>query len=252
MFNHIAADYDRWYETPLGRVVDRLEKNLFIRMADLRPGERVLDAGCGTGRMCRLLADLGVSVVGVDVSEAMLDEARRRTGDHPDIDLVVADMHTLPFPSGSFDLVYAFTSLEFTSLPETVLRELWRVVRLRGRLVVAVLNAHSSWARHRRLSADTESVFAHARFYNPWELKAMLRRVTDEERIQWSSTVFIPPTSGSTLINMAHGIDFLGRLLFKPFGALIVMRVNKIKVRQPLVIEKKLPHLLSKRGTVVE
>lgn len=252
MFDRIAADYDRWYETPLGRAVDRLETDLFLRTADPRPGERVLDAGCGTGRLCRLLADRGLSVVGVDASAAMLDEARRKTGTRADIDLVAADMHSLPFPSRSFDLVYAFTSLEFTAAPETVLRELWRLVRPRGRLVVAALNAHGFWARHRRRTADPESVTARARLYHSGELIALLRRVTGGERVIWGSTVFIPPVSGSALIRLAPGIDVLGRLFFKSFGALIIMRVDKTRVRRPVKVKQNLPQILRSRETVVE
>ncbi|RJX16785.1 MAG: methyltransferase domain-containing protein [Desulforudis sp.] len=138
LFDHLATDYDLWYETPLGRAVDRLEKDLFTRIAEPKPGERVLDAGCGTGRLCQELAERGLTVLGVDISEKMLDEARRKTAGHSRVDLVLADINRIPFPSRTFDLVVAFTSLEFSLHPEAVLRELWRLVRPKGRLVIAV------------------------------------------------------------------------------------------------------------------
>lgn len=254
LFDHHAAGYDRWYETPLGRVVDRLETELFMRMADPRPGERALDAGCGTGRLCGRLAQRGLAVVGVDVSAAMLETARRWTANQPGVDLVRADMQSLPFPSGGFDLVCAFTALEFVTVPETALRELWRQVRPRGRLVVAALNAYGAWARHRRRAAARGGggLTAQARFFHPWELKAMLQKATGEERVQWASTVFIPPRSGAALIGLSPAVDRLGRLFLRPFGALLVMRVDKIRARRPVKVKQSLPQILPQRETVVE
>jgi SAM-dependent methyltransferase len=69
----------------------------------LPPGGRVLDAGCGTGRVAIRLAELGYACVGVDVDEPMLAEARRAA---PDLDWVRADLATLDL-GGDFDVVVA-------------------------------------------------------------------------------------------------------------------------------------------------
>ena len=68
----------------------------------LAPGGRVLDAGCGTGRVAIRLAELGHDVVGVDLDEGMLDRARR---DAPDLSWFVADLADLDVPGPPFDLV---------------------------------------------------------------------------------------------------------------------------------------------------
>jgi len=68
----------------------------------LAPGARVLDAGCGTGRVGARLADLGFSVVGVDVDESMLEMAREL---RPDLPWVLSDLATLDLPEGHFDAV---------------------------------------------------------------------------------------------------------------------------------------------------
>ena len=72
------------------------------------PGSRVLDAGCGTGRVAVRLAELGYACVGVDVDGSMLDEARRRG---PDVPWVRADLAELDLAAesvpGPFDLVVA-------------------------------------------------------------------------------------------------------------------------------------------------
>ena len=68
----------------------------------LRPGARVLDAGCGTGRVAGRLAELGFDVRGVDVDASMVAEARRRW---PDLEWEVADLGTLPAPGVPVDAV---------------------------------------------------------------------------------------------------------------------------------------------------
>ena len=66
------------------------------------PGARVLDAGCGTGRVGARLADLGFSVVGVDVDESMVEVARRL---RPDLSWIVSDLAELDLGDARFDAV---------------------------------------------------------------------------------------------------------------------------------------------------
>ena len=66
------------------------------------PGARVLDAGCGTGRVAARLASRGLAVRGVDVDPRMVEEARRRW---PDLDWVVSDLAALERPETPYDVV---------------------------------------------------------------------------------------------------------------------------------------------------
>ncbi|MBC7239185.1 MAG: hypothetical protein H5T71_03690, partial [Chloroflexi bacterium] len=59
-----AAAYDGWFETPLGRLIGRLQGALVERLAQPRPGERALDVGTGTGLYAVRLASQGLRVVG--------------------------------------------------------------------------------------------------------------------------------------------------------------------------------------------
>ncbi|HHX44679.1 MAG TPA: methyltransferase domain-containing protein [Chloroflexi bacterium] len=221
-FEHpaVAAAYDGWYATPLGQVSDRLEKALVYRLAAPRPGERALDVGTGTGHWACDLAARGLTVVGIDASEAMLQAARvkdcRVTWRHGDVE-------ELPFPDGAFDLVLSVTVLEFVRDPVRVLSEMARVTAPGGRIVVGVLNARSSWARARTREAQQRGgPFASARFFAPDEFVQLLRRYGPTE---WSSSVFIGPSGRGLLV--ADLLESLGQRFARGHGALLVGRVER-------------------------
>ncbi|EYT78901.1 SAM-dependent methlyltransferase, partial [Streptomyces sp. Tu 6176] len=104
----------------------------------LGDGDRVLDAGCGTGRaLPPLRAAVGVSgvVVGADVTPAML-EAAVRAGRDREGRLLLADVGALPFRTESFDAVFAAGLVAHLPRPAENLRELRRVVRPGGTLAL--------------------------------------------------------------------------------------------------------------------
>ncbi|MEU5000392.1 class I SAM-dependent methyltransferase [Streptomyces sp. NPDC021622] len=104
----------------------------------LRPGARVLDAGCGTGRALPALRDVvgpsGV-VLGIDLTPAML-EAAVRAGRDRDGQLLLADVTRLPLHSGSLDAVFGAGLISHLPDPARNLRELSRVVRPGGLLAL--------------------------------------------------------------------------------------------------------------------
>jgi demethylmenaquinone methyltransferase/2-methoxy-6-polyprenyl-1,4-benzoquinol methylase len=114
-----------------------------VEALDLRPGERVVEIGFGTGNEVLDLARLvgpGGRVGGIDISPGMLAVAQRkiaRTNPTTPIDLRVGDARKLPFDDGSFDAAYSSFTLELFAeedLP-VVLAEVRRVLRPGGRLV---------------------------------------------------------------------------------------------------------------------
>lgn len=124
-------------------VYDRLLQRFFApgralaaQVLDLRPGERVLLVGVGTGEDLPLLPT-GVAAVGVDLSEPMLDRARNRLPHlGVRVDLRRADAATLELESASFDAVILNLVLSVVPDPDAVLAEAMRVLRPGGRAVV--------------------------------------------------------------------------------------------------------------------
>src|SRR6266540_4461990 len=100
MFDRIAPVYD-----PMNRLMTAgLDQNWRRRAAAavVRPGDRVLDACCGTGDLAMADAQAGGRVTGLDFSERMLERARRK---HREITWIAGDMLALPFEDGAFDAV---------------------------------------------------------------------------------------------------------------------------------------------------
>ena len=106
----------------------------------LRPGQRLLDVGCGPGTITLDLARLVAPgrVIGVDRAESPLEEARRAAGEQRvgNVDFVVGDIYDLAYPDGSFDVVHAHQVLQHLSDPVAALIEMRRVGRAGGFVAV--------------------------------------------------------------------------------------------------------------------
>jgi SAM-dependent methyltransferase len=188
----VAAHYEAWYETPEGQRADELEKAVlsWLLRGFSRP-ESVLEIGCGTAHFTRWLSDQGLAATGLDLSAAMLAEARVLDG----VPLVQGDARRLPFADGAFDLTALVTTLEFLERPRESLAEALRVAR-RG-VVLGVLNRWSVLGLQRRLAGlFRRTVYDGARFYGVGELKHLAtegctRSVAGgKARVIWRTTLF--------------------------------------------------------------
>jgi trans-aconitate 2-methyltransferase len=124
-----AAQYHRVSDPQHGwgiRVLERLAP---------RPGEAILDIGCGTGRLTSQISARagGCEVTGTDRSLAMLTQAH---GHYPDAaDYVQADGATLPFPNAAFDAVFSTATFHWIKDHDRLFAEIYRVLKRGGRLV---------------------------------------------------------------------------------------------------------------------
>jgi len=109
-----------------------------VEMGDVSSGHSVLDAACGTGIVARTAVQRvgpGGRVVGVDLNQAMLTVAERVC---PGVELRQADIISLPFDDATFDVVLCQMALMFFPDPSVAIREMGRVVKPRGTVVVMV------------------------------------------------------------------------------------------------------------------
>ena len=133
MFDEVAGRYDLT-NSVLSLGLDRRWRRAVRTTLALSGQERVLDLAAGTGTSSAALAGSGAAVVGCDFSLGMLSVGRRR--DQPGVTLVAGDALRLPFADGVFDAVTISFGLRNTSDVDLALRELLRVTRPAGRLVV--------------------------------------------------------------------------------------------------------------------
>ncbi len=134
-FDDVASRYDS-YKAANSYYYDAL-KTLFAELLPRRREARILEAGCGTGQ---ILASLDPREgVGVDLSPAMIDEARRNFARRPELLFLVGDAENLGL-AGPFDAVVMPDVLEHVERPRSALAEAARLLRPGGRLIVSLIN----------------------------------------------------------------------------------------------------------------
>jgi demethylmenaquinone methyltransferase/2-methoxy-6-polyprenyl-1,4-benzoquinol methylase len=144
MFDDVAKRYDITNDIlSLGQ--DRRWRHAVLSAVDPRPGERVLDLAAGTGTSSQPFADRGAQVVPCDFSIGMLRVGKRA---RPHLPFTAGDGTRLPFADDTFDAVTISFGLRNIVDPDAGLRELRRVTRPGGRLVVCEFS-HPTWAPFR-------------------------------------------------------------------------------------------------------
>jgi demethylmenaquinone methyltransferase / 2-methoxy-6-polyprenyl-1,4-benzoquinol methylase len=135
LFGAIAPHYDLINDLQsLG--LHRLWKRRLVRLARLHPGQPALDLCCGTGDVTFRLAACGATVTGLDASEEMLTMARKKRPNAGRVEFLVGDAGRTPFPDDSFDAVTVAYGLRNLPSWEAGLREMIRVAKRGGRLLV--------------------------------------------------------------------------------------------------------------------
>jgi ubiquinone/menaquinone biosynthesis C-methylase UbiE len=211
-----ALAYDSWFDAGWGRHAFSVEARALLRAAGPLAGLRVLDVGCGTGRITDVLARSGANVVGLDLDPAMLTVAARRTS----APFILGDAASLPFSDGSFDLTVAVTLCEFVADVGAVFAELARVTRPGGRFIVGSLNPRSPWGWLGR-KRFVEAPWTEARFLT----RKQLLELGSRQGAATLAGVLCAPEGLPFLGFTGPGLEALGRLA-PGIGAFQVLTVT--------------------------
>jgi ubiquinone/menaquinone biosynthesis C-methylase UbiE len=144
----LRQEFNRWAAAGEGEKMEHHHLNITektLRLMELRPGERVLDLGCGSGWATRLVARLvgegpeGFGqVVGLDVSDEMVRLAREASKQFENILYVQGSAQQIPWEENFFDKVLSVESFYYYADQDRALKELFRVMAPRGRLFILI------------------------------------------------------------------------------------------------------------------
>src|SRR5258707_3644186 len=222
----LQTEFNRWAQAGEGEKMqnhhlDITEKTL--RLMDLRPGERVLDLGCGSGWATRLLSRLvgegpeGFGqVVGLDVSDEMIRQAREASKDFENILYVWGSAQQIPWEENFFDKVLSVESFYYYADQDRALSELFRVMAPHGSLFILInLYRDNPYSLQ---SVDKLRVPVHVR--SAAEYADLLTRHTFEN-VEYLQIPDDTPTPDDYQTKSFHSLDDLRA--FKNTGALLLM-----------------------------
>jgi len=131
-FNKMSRNF---YKTPAGKASETMYASLIQRLND-KSFKSLLDIGCGTGRVLSLITDkFNVKVSGIDLSEGMIEKAKDLLGESAD--LKVGDSENLLWDDDTFDVITCNASFHHYPNPIAVLKEMKRVLKPDGRVIIA-------------------------------------------------------------------------------------------------------------------
>ena len=244
-----AEDYERYFVPAIGAPVS-VE---LLRSAALRPGERVLDVGCGTGIIARQAATaVGTTgaVTAVDVADDMIAVARAQPAPRgAPIVWRQGDATSLPFTDGSFDVVLCQMSLMFVEDRAAAIREMHRVLSDQGRVVVSTPGSiqptfelmEQAIVDHisPSLAGFVRMVFS---MHDPANLEALLRDggFADVESTVYTATFDLPSPAEFLwqYINLTPMAPFVAE---SPRAAQDAMEAQVVETWQPYVRDGRTP-----------
>ena len=228
--------YEAWRATLLGQITEAIEQRLIFELMGALRNARVLDAGCGDGALVCAAASRGAVATGLDPDPDMLAAARMRArGAHVQAAFVEGRIEQIPFADASFDVVVAITVLCFFTDASGAVREMARVLRPGGRLVLGELGRWSFWAMMRRVRGWLgAATWEAARFRTAGELCALAEAAGLSVTVI-RGAVYYPPIG--TLARILAPLDpWLGRVTTfgAAFVALQAAAAGDSRVRQSL------------------
>jgi 2-polyprenyl-3-methyl-5-hydroxy-6-metoxy-1,4-benzoquinol methylase len=216
----VIAFYDRyaatWDERFGGQrsVVDfhRLRLQSFLRVADLKKTDRLVELGVGTGAYLEALTPLVKELIAIDGSAQMLEVLQARRGNLSNIKLLQVDLEQ-PSQDVAFqaDLVYCFGLLEHIIDVQTFLLNCKKMLKRKGRLVLVLPNGKCPWYGGMRRLWRAGRHCSSDRYYTRAQLDDLMRQYgfTPEAAVYWG---YYPPGVGSVLF---WSLRLIGRLIEK-------------------------------------
>lgn len=231
----LKQEFNRWAQAGEGEKMERHHLDITektIRRMNLRPGERVLDLGCGSGWATRILARMVSEgpqgfgqVVGLDVSDEMIRQARAASKEFENVLYVWGSAQQIPWEENFFDKVLSVESFYYYPDQDRALAELFRVMAPRGRLFILINlykdNPYSlQWVDKLKVPVHVRSAAEYADLLRKHAFESVeIAQIPDDT-----------PTPDDYKTTSFHSLDDLRA--FKRIGALLLM-ASKPDLRTP-------------------
>jgi len=174
----IADNYDAYYQTEFGKKVDHIEKEIIAELLSKTHSDyKLLDIGCGTGHWTDFFINKGYQVTGIDSSEEMLKIARDK---NLSADFIFGDSENLEIEDESYSLITTITMLEFVKNQDKSIKEIYRILKKGGWLIVGGLYADSILG----LNKENDEVFKNANLYCKKDLKEIFGQFKLSQHIE--------------------------------------------------------------------
>lgn len=184
VFDLYAEEYDRWFDSPEGKTIFAMEvEAVKLLMGGFK--KPFLEVGVGTGRFAR---ELGIDF-GVDPSQKALTMAKRQG-----IKIKKGKGEELTFEDDYFGAAFILLTLCFVEKPQKVLKEIKRVLKNGGGLIVGIINRESMWGElYMKKKSEDHPIYSYAHFYSADEIARMIDKAG--LRVEaYSSTLCQPPS----------------------------------------------------------
>lgn len=210
-----VVDLRDFYETRLGQVTRHLlRRRIRTLWPDVR-GETLLGLGYATPFLRQFRGEAARLLAVMPAAQGVL----HWPPEGPNL-VTIADETELPLPDMSVDRVLLVHALECAEPLRDMLREIWRVMPGRGRLLVAAPNRRGIWARTDR------TPFGQGHPFTPAQLSRLLRD-TMFTPVQTTQALFIPPTNSRTLLGAAPAWERIGERWFQAFAGVVLIEATK-------------------------
>ncbi len=134
--------FETWLKQAHPRIKEWFQKEIDYLRKNIKPNSKILDVGCGFGRHIEIIADFSKEVVGIDKNRDMIKKAKQKLSNFKNVKFLVMDAQKLDFKDNYFDYVICMTNTfgNFLEIKEDVLKEIKRVCKKDGKIIISVYN----------------------------------------------------------------------------------------------------------------
>jgi len=224
--DNLQQEFNRWAEAGEGEKMENHHLDITgktLRHMNLRPGERVLDLGCGSGWATRLIARLVADgpegfgqVVGVDISDEMIRQARAASKEFDNVMYVWGSATQIPWEENFFDKMLSVESFYYYPDQDRALAELFRVMAPKGRMFILINlyrdNPYSlQWVDKLKVPVHVRSAAEYVELFKRHSF----------ENVEYVQIPDDTPTPDNYVTKSFHSLEDLRA--FKRTGALLLM-----------------------------